>query len=483
MNFASPRILCKHWLLALSICLATSTAVTAQVWKHAVSFGGTGSDVGVTVKINQDGDRYLTGYFSGTVAVGGNTLGSAGDTDIFLGKYGHWGLQIGGTAHDEGSDIAFDGAGNVYLTGWFTNQAAFHSTDGSVVGVQGNNETIFLAKYSPSGVLVWVQTGGVGSFSINRGHGVAVDVASGAVYLTGISQGTTSFSSSDGSVNSVPGPGTWHMYLVKYDLDGNFRWGEWNEAAPNSIPHKVAVDASGSAYVTGWFEGQATFRSNDGNDQTVTGLSQPVGTPPDYPDDSFVVKYDRDGNLKWVNDIGGYKAIMNDITVSADGQVSVTGLIGNIQGTAQQQTTLITSQLPGASIDLGGGHLTSPYNRDIVVASYDASGVALNAVRIGGVNQEEAGGIISSGSDLYVSGFLEGTGNLFLGKVTGGVLDWAIRDAGPVSGSIELPPRLALNPQGTIVAIGAFTNNATFGTFSLDSHGAEDVFMADFAIP
>jgi hypothetical protein len=482
MNFGAKHIRLCQWILALTICLGTSLSLHAQVWKHAVSFGGTGSDVGVTVKIDQNGNRYLTGYFSGRVNPGINTLLSAGDTDIFLGKYGQWILQIGGVNHDEGSDIAFDGSGNVYLTGWFTDSAAFHSTDGSVVNVNGSSETIFLAKYSPAGVLVWVQTGTDTLAGINRGHGVAVDAASGAVYLTGISQGSTLFSSSDGTTNSVPGPGTWHMYLVKYTTDGNFQWGEWNEAAPNSIPHKVALDANGSAYVTGWFEGQATFHSNDGNDQTIMGLSQPVSTPPDYPDDSFVVKYDRDGNLKWVNDIGGYKAITNDIAVSSAGEVSVTGFIGNIDGTAQQQATLVTSQLPGTTINLGGGHFTNPYNRDILVATYDSSGVALNALRIGGVKHQEGGGIIYSGTDLYVSGLLEGTGDLFIAKITGGALDWMKRDAGPITGSLEVLPRIAFNPNGTIVAIGAFLNTATFGPFTLQSHGAEDVFLADLAV-
>src|SRR6266853_305378 len=47
-------------------------------------------------------------------------------------------------------------------------------------------------------------------------------------------------------------------FLVKYDLNGNFGWGEWNEASPNSIPHGLAL-ASDSADVAGWFEGVATF--------------------------------------------------------------------------------------------------------------------------------------------------------------------------------------------------------------------------------
>jgi hypothetical protein len=221
----------------------------------------------------------------------------------------------------------------------------------------------------------------------------------------------------------------------------------------------------------------------DGNDPTVTGLSEPIQTPPDYPDDSFVVKYDRDGNVKWVNDIGGYKAIMNDITVSDSGTISVTGFIGNINGTAQQQVTLLSSQPPGTTISVGGGTYTSPYNRDILVANYDASGVALSAARIGSADNEEAGGIVASGGDVYVSGWLEGTGNLFVAKVTDGALDWMKRDGGPVTGGLETLPRISLIPDGEAVVTGEFLNTANFGAFTLNSQGAEDGFLAKLRVP
>jgi hypothetical protein len=199
------------------------------------------------------------------------------------------------------------------------------------------------------------------------------------------------------------------MFLVKYDQNGNFQWGEWNEANPNSIGHKVAVDSSGSAYVTGWFEASATFHSADGNDVTLTGLSDPVQSPPDYPDDTFVVKYDSNGNVKWVNQIGGYKAIATDIAVSPKDKISLTGFIGSINGgTPSQAKTIVTSQPGGTNVNLGGGNLTSPYNKDVVIATYNSSGVLLKATRLGG-SQEEAGSGIAydDTGNLYVEGVFQ----------------------------------------------------------------------------
>ena len=475
------RLKTKCVLIAV-FCILSSALGTAQVWNRAARFGGGASDAGIAMKVSATGDKFLTGNFSESMKIGDRTLTSAGDTDIFLAQFGHWVIVIGGKEHDEATDVALDGAGNVFVTGWFTDHATFHSTDGTTKSASGIGETIFLAKYTGAGALLWVQTGATNSVSINRGQGVAIDGSTGAAYLTGISQGSTVFSSADGNSEEVPGPGAWHMYLVKYNGDGNFQWGGWNEADANSIPHKVAVDADGSAYVTGWFEGGATFHGVDGNVRTVTGLSQPIQTAPDYPDDSFVVKYDRDGNVQWLNDIGGYKAIMNDIAVSDSGQVSVTGLIGNINGNSQQQETLISSQLPGTTISVGGGTFTSPYNRDILVATYDQSGVALSAVRIGGTGNEEAGSIVSWGTDWYVSGIVESTGNLFIGKTTGGLLDWVKIDGGPVSGGIETLPDLALTPDGKLLAIGTFVNETAFGKYQVTSQGAEDGFLVSLRL-
>jgi len=482
MRAATLKDLGVNCLVIVVFCGISSVVSSAQVWNRAARFGGVSSDAGMALKVTPAGDRFLTGNFSSSMKIGQKTLTSAGDTDIFLARYGQWVVAIGGAEHDEATDIAIDSSGNVYATGWFTDSATFHSMDGTAKSVAGSNATIFLAKYSGAGVLLWVQTGEAGFVSINRGQGVAIDAGSGAAYLTGISQGSTVFSSADGNSGVVPGGGSWHMYLVKYDSDGNFQWGGWNEADVNSIPHKVAVDADGSAYVTGWFEGSATFHGVDGNDQTVVGLSQPIQSAPDYPDDSFVVKYDRDGNVKWLNDIGGYKAIMNDIAISDSGQVSVTGLIGNIQGDQTQQATLISSQPPGTTISVGGGTFTNPYNRDILVATFDHSGVALSAVRIGGSTNEEAGSIVSSGADWFVSGMLESTGNLFIAKVSGGSLDWIKTDGGPVTGGLETLPDLALTPDGRIVAIGTFVNAATFGKYQVTTQGAEDGFLVSLRL-
>jgi hypothetical protein len=336
--------------------------------------------------------------------------------------------------------------------------------------------------------------------SINEGNSVAIEPVTGSVYVTGISQGDTTFSSSNGTMHSVAGPGTWHMVLVKYDTAGNFQWGQSNNAEPNSNSRRVAVDADNNVYATGWMEGRTTFHSNDGHDVTVDGFSGPVQTFPDYPGDAFVVKYDENGDLKWVNHIGGYKAIGSNIATSRDGRVSITGFIGNIPNSPEQAATIVTSQPGGNDINLGGGKFTAPFNKDVFVATYDEDGVLLSARRFGGAKDEGGTGIAyDRRGKLIVAGVfqhaikigghtLTGTrsNNLFLAEFARNEetcapapdVNWAKAANGPFVATLEVGPRVGLTAQGDVLVTGAYQPVAQFDDFKLQSAGLQDGFVA-----
>jgi len=517
------RVLCGNLQWTFVLFFLTSGQVLAQAaptWSRAVSFGGGGPDDGYAVKVDTDGNRYVTGDFSGSARFGDRVLDSAGGKDIFLAKFARsgelrWLLRAGGDGDDVGQDIALDRAGNVYVTGSFTGSATFPSVQGPAKTVTGIGQTIFLAKYNPAGTLAWVQTGTVPlEFANNEGFGVAVEPVTGTVFVTGRTQAETTFSSSDGTEHTVPGPGDWHMFLVKYDRDGNFQWGQSNEAAFNCIPHKVALDEDSNAYVTGWLEGITTFHSNDGHDLTITGLS-PAQTTADFPDDAFIVKYDADGNAKWANVIGGYKGIGTDIAVSVEGKISITGFIGNLAGVAPGgpgstpidiSQTIATSQPGGTNINLGSGQLTSPYNKDAFVATYDSAGVLLKALRFGGIQDDGGSGIAyDRKGHLYVTGVFQGTinvegqtltgekpFNLFVLKFRGsreehrnptasatGELAWAKKAGGPGREQFEQNPRMCVSATREVLVTGAYRDTAVFDAISLQSAGEEDIFLAE----
>lgn len=494
----------KLQLAAALLCLTTIAAsAEAPHWVRAITSSGSGNacdanrcdDIAYAVKVGPDGEQYVTGSFSGTVQFAGTTLVSAGGLDIFLAKFGRsgalrWIVQAGGVEDDSGLDLALDRAGNIYLTGGFTDAATFGSTNGATRTVTGTGPTIFLAKYHPSGAVVWVQTG-VAPFAQQNnpiGLGVAVNASAGTVYITGFSQFDTTFSSADGTVNTVSGVGTWHMILAKYDTSGNFQWGQTNAAEPNSIAYAVAVDANDNAYVTGWLEDTTIFSSQDGNSITATGFS-PAQTTGDFPDDAFLVKYDGQGNVKWINHIGGYKAIGSGIAVSRGGEVSIVGFVGNVNfGSPSEAVTVATSQPPGANISLGGGDITDPFNKDVFIATYSQEGVLLRALRKGSSRDEVAtGAVYDRKGNLYVTGVFQGKTiqqNVFVMKFSGSQLLWSrvAVNAGVWEGNnTVISPAISVGKRGRIFVTGAYQGTASFGRITLTGTGAADIFLAELA--
>ncbi|MGH2375123.1 MAG: hypothetical protein ACRDIC_16850, partial [bacterium] len=220
--------------------------------------------------------------------------------------------------------------------------------------------------------------------------------------------------------------------------------------------------------------------------------SAPVQTFP-YPDDAFIAKYDRNGNVKWVNTIGGYKATGTDVAVSRDGHISTTGFIGNIgNGTPEQAETIATSQPGGADINLGGGTYTDPYNPDAFIATYDKSGILLNAIRIGGAQTDGGTGITyDRDSNLYVAGVFQGTvdfggkeatgtqaSNLFVLKYTPPGLAWVKTADGAGTEQLEVNARLSVTNGGRVLVAGGYRQTATFDGMTLSSAGLEDIFLA-----
>ena len=491
-------------LLILLWGMTTTAYAWPPSWVRAITTQGSGNscntnvcdDISHSMKVGPEGNLYVTGTFDGTIQFAGTAFTSAGGSDIFLAKYTPtgkvlWVVQSGGPEDDAATGVDYDSAGNIYVVGFFTGSATFGSTNGATQTVTGGyGWTIFLAKYHPSGVLLWVQTGVIACCdgTVNGGSQVAVDRAAGAVYIDGVTQGDITFTSQNGNSNTVPGVGTWHMILAKFDTEGNFQWGQVNEASPNSIPNGMAVDERHNVYVAGWLEGITTFFSNDGKDITVVGFS-PAQTTGDYPDDCFLAKYDKEANVKWVNHIGGYKCNASNVAVSHSGEITMGGYFGNINyGSPSEEKTIVTSQPPGKNVTLADGAFTNPYTKNGFFATYDAAGVLRRVHRVGRDMQKVVTGVAyDHKDDLYVTGVYQGTvypQNVFVRKYCGKRLLWrkTARNAGAwIGNNTVFSPVLAIGRKGRVFVTGAYQGSATFGKITLTGTGAADIFLAELA--
>jgi hypothetical protein len=124
----------------------------------------------------------------------------------------------GGGGSDIGRGVAADAAGNVYVVGTFNNTASFGSGSATAQLTSAGGGDVFVAKYSPAGVLAWARRmGGTGN---DQGLGIAVSPA-GIVTVTGSFQGTADFDPSPAVFNLTSAGGT-DVFVARLDAGGNF---------------------------------------------------------------------------------------------------------------------------------------------------------------------------------------------------------------------------------------------------------------------
>ncbi len=274
-------------------------------WLWVTKAGGTGDDWGYGIAVDSSGNNYVTGWFGGSATFGSTILTSNGGADIFVAKLDSsgnwlWSKNAGGIDCDEGQSIAVDANGNSYVTGYFSDSATFGST---TLTSSGGND-IFIAKLDSSGNWLWAKkAGGTSGDYVN---GIAVD-ASGNSYVTGYFNTSATFGSA-----TLASSGSYDIFVAKLDSSGNWLWAKNAGGTDYDCGNSIAVDASGNIYVTGGFEGTATFGST-----TLTSNGD---------SDIFIAKLDSSGNWLGATKTGGTDTVVSyGIAVDASGNNYVTG--------------------------------------------------------------------------------------------------------------------------------------------------------------
>ena len=181
----------------------------AFVW--AKQFGGTLDDQGTGIAVDSSANVYTTGYFYGTAdfdpASGSSSnLISAGNDNAFVSKLDSsgafvWAKRLGGTSGGYAEEIALDGSGNVYTTGYFQGTFDFDPASGTTSNLtSAGSLDVFVSKLDSSGAFVWaVRFGSTGS---DWGFGIVLDGSSN-VHTTGYFSGTVDFDPGAGTCELI----------------------------------------------------------------------------------------------------------------------------------------------------------------------------------------------------------------------------------------------------------------------------------------
>jgi len=366
-----------------------------QAWIKQFAFGSFSTDLATGINTDSSGNSYVAGYTNGDLS--DNRI--VGSYSAFIAKYDPSGTQVwikqfGSSFSDQATGISTDSSGNSHVTGSTYNRSS------------GSNDA-FIAKYDPSGTQVWIKQ--FGTFSSDEAYGISTD-SSGNIYVTGSTSGNLPNNSSLGGKDA---------FIAKYDPSGTQVWIKQFGSIGDDEATAISTNSSGNVYVTGSTSGSFPGNSYFGGET-----------------DSFIGKYDANGNQLWVKQFGSSgDDEATGISTDSSGNVYVTGYTN--------------ATLPGKS-KLGG--------KDAFVAKYDASGNQLWVKQFGSIGDDEATAISTNSSgNVYVTGSTSGS---LPGKSNLGDSD-AFAVEFDTDGNLLTPPTLSIHDVNVTEGNNG-TKNATF---------------------
>ena len=395
------------------------------------------------------------GNFSGTVDLGNGSAQSVGLYNTFVAKYTPqnvllWAKTINGDYSTVWTyAVATDSQNNIILTGYFEGTVDFGGVSFTSQGAGDG----FVAKYSPSGSLLWAKQ--IAGYGNESGKAVVVngsgDVFVSAYFSSPIDLGTGLVLTNNNY--------SYDIVLAKLSgLDGTTMWARTFGSSSYDDPNGLATDKYGNVVVTGVAYGDINLGGG------IVGSGK-----------IFVAKYSgANGQYMWS------KVFNSQGTFDAGKAVAADPVTGNL---------FLTGGFTG-SVDFGGGLLTTLNNGNggIFLAAYDPNGNYLWAKGLGASGDsgnaicvDNSGNLAVTGTstasiglDFGTAGRLFGNGYFVASYTTTGNYRWAIHpsQSGGTGASYD--------SLGHLLITGYFQQTVDFGGISATALGVPDGFVVQY---
>jgi hypothetical protein len=355
------------------------------LWSY--SFGGPLDDRGTGIRLDQSGNVYLAGiYKSALMDVDGTGTGIPALTNnnpslanFYLAKCSivnnapvfSWAHGIGGDWEDKVEAMTVDDNGNMIATGTFRATVDFDPQNAGGEQTSLSQYDCFTAKYSPAGVLEWMQgiDGGVQA----RGLDVAT-TPGGEVLVTG----------------EHTSAGILAPFVTRYDPNGgNPAWfmSLQNTGIPSAGGGFSLLTDGTSFYLGGSFSGSPVNFDPIGNifahlNNTASG------------NDGFFAKYHvSNGHAQWAYVVEN--SLVLDLAFDSDGNVILTGSMNGNQADMDLY--------PGAGQTMVLG---SRGDKDMIVGLYKPTNASLVRAFNPGGSAKDIGWSVAGGASgsIYLAG-------------------------------------------------------------------------------
>ena len=377
-----------------------------------------------------------------------------------------WSGHASGTSDMENvTGIDLDDNGNVYVTGTFGAGATLNGSSLTTTG----EEDIFVAKYTSSGTLAWVRTGGSPGKDLSRT--IVVDDL-GNTYVTGLFVQSASFDSL--SLNDK-GSRTLISYeflkrdvfIAKYNTNGQMLWVRrvaWGLG--NDVPEGLSIDVNNDLILSGTFKDSLIFSNTD----TLVVEKGNIN--------GYIAKYNSNGDCIWTKHTIHTHVNTKFLNISATVNDQIY-LAGFLTDTMLIDTYEVISRSAGST--------------DIILMKINEDG-DIEWIRKAGSTGHDRGNSVYADpfGSVFITGYFSGTANfdslnydlydsrdfiskgnldMFVAKYNNtGTLQWVGTNG---STGEDIGYGLYANEDITLSS-GSFSNTVIFGKDTLTSTGGEE---------
>ena len=269
----------------------------------------------------------VTSTSSATTVVGDSIYTSPNETDYgLIIKYSPQGAVLWSVCiqnQDPQINQRMDGCGvdsrdNIIVSGLFNYTINFNPLGAAaIVNAPGRRES-FIAKYSPSGILSWIDTANTNVGVIYNGYHSIIDIDSqDNIYFDSPYEQFATF----GSAITLNGKGILDICFAKYSPSGVLQFVK-SIGAPsvNMSLYKTVTDNDNNIYMVGEFSNTVNFNPNPG---TPKNLQSPAGRV-----ESYIAEYDPNGNYVYafgIDNAGYGFTIAHGLAVDGNGDIYAGG--------------------------------------------------------------------------------------------------------------------------------------------------------------